>query len=89
MKFELYRDNKKQWRWRVTAENGRIIGASSEGYSKRAKAEQNAEDLSFTITSKLVADRVLKLVFTNESPSDYAVVPNEVIAKPAAKKRKQ
>jgi len=31
-KFELYQDKKGEWRWRRTATNGNIVGASSEGY---------------------------------------------------------
>ena len=31
------------WRWRVTAPNGRIIGASTEAYVDRDKAVANCE----------------------------------------------
>lgn len=30
------------WRWRRTATNGRIVGASSQAYSNRADCEDNA-----------------------------------------------
>jgi len=32
----------KKWRWRVTATNGRIIGASSQGYKNRIDCVENA-----------------------------------------------
>lgn len=44
---EFYRDEseKKEWRWRVKAGNGQIIGASSEGYRREAYAENNLRSL--------------------------------------------
>lgn len=41
-KIELYQDKKGEWRWRRHASNGKIVGASSEGYRARADAEANA-----------------------------------------------
>ncbi|HAG1192602.1 TPA: DUF1508 domain-containing protein [Salmonella enterica] len=41
-KWEIYQDNKKEWRWRRTASNGRIVGASTEGYSSRYNCVENA-----------------------------------------------
>ena len=35
--FELYRDRKKEVRWRLRARNGKVIADSAEGYkTKRA-----------------------------------------------------
>lgn len=42
-KWELYQDAKKEWRWRHTATNGNIIGASCQGYVNKADAVANAE----------------------------------------------
>ena len=36
MKFQYYRDSRGEWRWRLVAVNGRIIGVSSEGYSSKS-----------------------------------------------------
>lgn len=33
--FEIYRDSKKKYRWRVRTVNGRILSASSESYTRR------------------------------------------------------
>ena len=41
--WEFYSDKKGEHRWRCTASNGNIIGASSEGYSAKASCEANAE----------------------------------------------
>lgn len=36
-KVEIYRDDKKEWRWRLITSNGRIVADSAEGYlQKRA-----------------------------------------------------
>ena len=32
MKFNLYQDQKGEWRWHLVAANGAIIGDSGEGY---------------------------------------------------------
>jgi uncharacterized protein YegP (UPF0339 family) len=38
MKFDVYQDRKKEWRWRLIAKNGRIVADSGEGYTRRASA---------------------------------------------------
>lgn len=48
-KLTIYRDQ-GQWRWRIQAANGRIIGASSEAYRKRQRACENV----FTVTGYAV-----------------------------------
>lgn len=43
--WEFYKDNnpkKSEWRWRRTAPNGRIVGASTEGYHNKADCIDNA-----------------------------------------------
>lgn len=42
MKFEIYTDKKGEYRWRVTAANGEIVGASSEGFMSMWYCEHNA-----------------------------------------------
>ena len=41
-KWEFYKDKAGEWRWRRTAPNGTIVGASSEGYRNKADCEANA-----------------------------------------------
>jgi uncharacterized protein YegP (UPF0339 family) len=38
MKFEIYKDAQKCWRWRLVADNGRTIADSGEGYENRSHA---------------------------------------------------
>ena len=35
-KLEIYRDAKREWRWRLRASNGRIVADSGEGYRRKA-----------------------------------------------------
>lgn len=42
-KFEFYQDKAGEWRWRKRAGNNRIIGASSEGFSSKQAAINNAK----------------------------------------------
>ena len=39
---DFYQDSRGEWRWRRKAGNGKIVGASSEGYVHRRDAEANA-----------------------------------------------
>ncbi|MCJ2142557.1 YegP family protein [Methylobacterium sp. E-066] len=39
MRFELYRDAKGEWRWRLRARNGEVIADSAEGYLRREDCE--------------------------------------------------
>ena len=41
-KLEFYQDKSGEWRWRRTAVNGRVTGASSEGYKSKSDCEANA-----------------------------------------------
>ncbi|WP_309386082.1 YegP family protein [Cerasicoccus frondis] len=35
------RDRADKWRWRVVSNNNEIIGASSQGFTRKADAERN------------------------------------------------
>ena len=39
MGYALYKDNKREWRWRYTAPNGNVIATSSEGYRRKIDAK--------------------------------------------------
>jgi len=41
--WEFYKDNAGKWRLRRTAANGRIVGASNEGYENRTDYVANAQ----------------------------------------------
>jgi uncharacterized protein len=37
MHFEVYKDSKGEWRWRLIARNGRVLADSGEGYKSKTK----------------------------------------------------
>jgi uncharacterized protein YegP (UPF0339 family) len=41
-KWKFYKDVGEKWRWRRTAANGNIVGASTEGYSNKSDCKGNA-----------------------------------------------
>lgn len=43
--WEFYVDSAGEWRWRLVAPNGEIIGASTEGYKNEADCKANAARL--------------------------------------------
>ena len=45
--WEFYEDKKGEWRWRLTASNGEIVGAATEGYKAKADAVKNAEHYGY------------------------------------------
>ncbi|HAU29487.1 MAG TPA: DUF1508 domain-containing protein [Rhodospirillaceae bacterium] len=40
--WDIYKDMQGMWRWRRTARNGKIVGASCEGYNNRLDCYNNA-----------------------------------------------
>ena len=40
-KWEFYQDGLNEWRWRRIAPNGRIVGASSQGYKNKQDCIEN------------------------------------------------
>jgi len=42
-KWDFYRDKKGLWRWRRIAPNGKIVGASSQGYINKRDCINNAK----------------------------------------------
>lgn len=53
MKFDLYQDKKKDWRWRVMADNGRVVADSAEGYKRVSAAVNGALVARIGITNYL------------------------------------
>jgi uncharacterized protein YegP (UPF0339 family) len=52
-KFELYRDVKKQYRWRLIAGNGEIV-ATSESYTELSSAKRSAERVAEIAHSAII-----------------------------------
>jgi len=47
-KWEFYKDSQNLWRWRRIASNGRIVGASSQGYVNKSDCVENARRNGYT-----------------------------------------
>ncbi len=47
-KWEFYTDSSGEWRWRRIASNGKIVGASSQGYKNRGDCVENARRNGYT-----------------------------------------
>jgi uncharacterized protein len=45
MTFELYKDKKGEFRWRLRHANGNILATSSEGYKAKASASKCIENV--------------------------------------------
>jgi uncharacterized protein YegP (UPF0339 family) len=44
-KFEVYKDAKDEYRWRLRAANGQVIATSGEGYTSRASCLNGIESV--------------------------------------------
>jgi uncharacterized protein YegP (UPF0339 family) len=42
-RFELYKDNAGEYRWRFVSTNGRIIATSSEGYKAKGDCQHGID----------------------------------------------
>ena len=49
MKVKTYKDKRDKFRWRVKADNGEIIGASTQGFVRRRDCKQNGHDLGIAL----------------------------------------
>ena len=45
LKFELYKDEADEWRWRLKHSNGNIMADSGEGYTRKANARSAIETI--------------------------------------------
>lgn len=50
--IEFYKDENKEWRWKVVASNGKIVADSAEGYKNKKDAQHG---LRVAVQTLLVA----------------------------------
>ena len=53
MKFVIFRDKAKEWRWRLVGSNGKIV-AQSEGYSRRAGVMKSINSIKRSVANARV-----------------------------------
>lgn len=56
MKFELYKDRKGLWRWRLKTRNGNTIADSAEAYKRRRDAVRGIDICMETCSATPVID---------------------------------
>lgn len=54
MRFELYKDDKGEYRWRLKAANGAVIATSGEGYKNKADCEHGIKLVQGSATANVV-----------------------------------
>lgn len=54
MRFELYRDHSRQWRWRLRASNGKIVADCAEGYRYRRGALRGIELCQESVLAEII-----------------------------------
>jgi uncharacterized protein YegP (UPF0339 family) len=54
MKFQIYLDSNSEYRWRLRAQNGKVVADSGEGYKKKASCKKAITKVSiFSIYAKI------------------------------------
>ncbi|MBN1152537.1 MAG: DUF1508 domain-containing protein [Dehalococcoidia bacterium] len=56
-KFELYKDAKAEFRWRLVATNGQTIATGGEGYKSKASAEAGIESVKKNAPTAVLEDK--------------------------------
>ena len=56
-RFELYRDNADEWRWRLVVSNGNIIADSGEGYASKQGAKRGIESVKKSAPAARIVDK--------------------------------
>lgn len=65
-RIRLWRDDNGEFRWTLIATNGKIIGASTEGYKKRYSALANLKDTLHISELKFVNELGSSIAYRNE-----------------------
>jgi uncharacterized protein len=56
--YEIYKDEAKEWRWRLVGKNGKVISDSAEGFKRRAGLLNNIKANRAAAVSAIVVERV-------------------------------
>lgn len=46
-KIQIYKDKKKEYRWRLKAPNGKIVADGAEGYKNRSNLKKHVSKIAF------------------------------------------
>jgi uncharacterized protein YegP (UPF0339 family) len=53
LKFEIYQDASKEYRWRLKAGNGEILATSGQGYKAKADCKNGVDRIQKDVATKL------------------------------------
>jgi len=56
-KFELYKDSKGEFRWRLIASNGQMIANGGEGYTSKDSAKNGIESVKKNAPAAPIEDK--------------------------------
>lgn len=56
-KFELYKDAKAEFRWRLVAPNGQTIATGGEGYKAKASALSGIESVKKNAATAVIEEK--------------------------------
>lgn len=56
-KFELYKDAKGEFRWRLVAPNGQTIATSGEGYKAKDSAKAGIESVKKSAATAAIEEK--------------------------------
>ena len=59
-KLEIYRDGRREWRWRLRASNGRIVADSGEGYCRRMSVRKAVERVRSILSGDVSVVEVIR-----------------------------
>jgi hypothetical protein len=60
MAFEIYKDAKGEFRWRLKASNGQIVATGGQGYSAKADCKHAIESIQKNAATATVEDSTAK-----------------------------
>jgi uncharacterized protein len=56
-KFEMYKDAKSEYRWRLVATNGQTIATSGEGYKSKDSAKAGIESVKKNAAGAVIEEK--------------------------------
>jgi uncharacterized protein YegP (UPF0339 family) len=71
MRFELYREAKGDWRWRLRTRNGDVVADSAAGYRNREDCERGIAIVKACSLSP-IADMTIQMTESEETPLQAA-----------------
>ncbi len=85
-KFELYKDNKGHYRWRLIAQNGEAVASSGEGFTEKRTAVNAIKKLKDWANTQVVIDfEKIKEDAIKEKEKAKKVATNKKVAPKANK----